>query len=157
MFDAMNVENIDDQKGNITDDVMKSALITSLVGYKGLGQISGMLEKVSANGKAGLKEKDLTDSIDDKMDQNQYDRDMYGSGDNGSNSESKSDDELGRGNKKADDVKTPSERMSDKSGLGSGIKKIATDESSEIEKPKNTDANSKENEWLFQGWKIVFL
>ena len=146
MFDAMNVENIDDQKGNITDDVMKSALITSLVGYKGLGQISGMLEKVSANGKAGLNETDLADSIDDKMDQNQYDRDMYGSGDNGSNSESKSDDELDSGNKKTDDVKTPSERMSDKSGLGSGIKKIATGESSEMEKPKNTDANSKENE-----------
>lgn len=71
IFDAMNVENINDQKGNITDDVMKSALISSLIGSKGLGSLSNYLGQVSANADSSLKPT-IEDKIDDALDNAEY-------------------------------------------------------------------------------------
>lgn len=78
MFDAMNVENINDQQGNITDDVMKSALVSSVVGSKGLGGMSGYLDSVSASGKGALDEAKLSDKVDEALDNKQYQEGMGG-------------------------------------------------------------------------------
>lgn len=152
IFDAMNVENFDDKHGNVTDDVMKSALISNIVGAKGLGGLGKGLDMVSKSGDSSLKAAEgntmkdqMSDVMDVKMAEagDQGENDPFDQGD-GKSKDNSEEESKGKDKDKNDKNKSKNKNKSE-FNLSNNLNQLGDSASNEVNREAEKESKDLES------------